>query len=694
LPDGALLHDLAAPSFCGAAEPKPKVWILLGDRTGDDNQVRALAEALGWPFEAKMMRYNGLRHIPAFRDERLLHLTEETRSGLAPPWPDLVIGLGYESLPVSRFIRRQSGGRTRLVQIGNPRSTIKDIDLVIATPQYCTPNEPNVLRIPFPIGNPARTITPTGEEKAWLASMPEPRRLIAVGGSTRQWKLDRRELERAIQHLKGERDKSGGSVVAVTSRRTPRAIAELLDQLLSGEAEACVHNFPRFAVLLSECGEFHVTADSVSMLAEAMLTGKPVGMIPIQRSTRGRIGHFIRSLGIPLKPKTDLSRFWKFLAENDLAGSVQAPAKPKVEDTTQMAADAVRRLFDQLQRPKVWALLGARTGDNNQVLALAEALGVPFERKQLTYNRWRHLGPHILGATLRSLTPASRASVSGELPDLTISTGHRSVAIVQALRARPNGRMRSIHIGYPRVSPGKFDLVIATPEYPMEDHPNLLRIPLALSRKASRSEGDERFWKAYPSPRRLLVLGGSTLYWRADSQAISKALGQLLAASDAEGGSVIVVGSPRTSEGLLLKVQAMLARGRAPAILIPVGGSPPYAQLVGRADAISVTADSVAMVSEAISTGKPVELVPVTPNSLGRLVMAVMDRVHKRIPPHDLRAFWHAIQDRGLVGGSSNREGVTVPNVIDLAASRSRSVIGWPSRARMVPPDAAGRSSC
>jgi len=42
---------------------------------------------------------------------------------------------------------------------------------------------------------------------------------------------------------------------------------------------------------------------------------------------------------------------------------------------------------------RVWAILGARQGDNNQVLALAETLGVPFEIKQLDYNRWRHLGP-------------------------------------------------------------------------------------------------------------------------------------------------------------------------------------------------------------------------------------------------------------------------------------------------------------
>jgi len=39
------------------------------------------------------------------------------------------------------------------------------------------------------------------------------------------------------------------------------------------------------------------------------------------------------------------------------------------------------------KRPKVWLLLGHRRGDNNQVLALGEALGVPFETRTMTY-KW------------------------------------------------------------------------------------------------------------------------------------------------------------------------------------------------------------------------------------------------------------------------------------------------------------------
>jgi hypothetical protein len=57
---------------------------------------------------------------------------------------------------------------------------------------------------------------------------------------------------------------------------------------------------------------------------------------------------------------------------------------------------------------RIWALLGAHPGDNDQVTALADALGLPFEIKQLEYNRFRSLGPRLLGPSLISLTRRAR----------------------------------------------------------------------------------------------------------------------------------------------------------------------------------------------------------------------------------------------------------------------------------------------
>ncbi|HEV8408783.1 MAG TPA: ELM1/GtrOC1 family putative glycosyltransferase, partial [Sphingomicrobium sp.] len=185
------------------------------------------------------------------------------------------------------------------------------------------------------------------------------------------------------------------------------------------------------------------------------------------------------------------------------------------------------------QKMRVWALLGPHRGDNNQVLALAEALGLPFEEKWLRFNQLRRLQPGLLGATLMSVAADSRAQLEGEPPDLTISTGHRSVPVVRALRKRSGGNMRAVHLGYPRISPANFDLVVPTPEYPIPDASNVFRIPFALSPHRAREieQSDCDLLAAYPRPRRLLLIGGPTLYWQLPLDEMVRATRRLIDAA-------------------------------------------------------------------------------------------------------------------------------------------------------------------
>jgi hypothetical protein len=137
----------------------------------------------------------------------------------------------------------------------------------------------------------------------------------------------------------------GGSVIAVTCRRTAEATRRLLKARLTGTTDGLVDDFPRFGVLLASCDECYVTADSVSMLSEAIVTGKPVGIIPIARSLRGRIGYWLRSCGLDLPSHANLSKFWDYLAVNNLAGTIASPRASKVSDTISTALGAVRKVI-------------------------------------------------------------------------------------------------------------------------------------------------------------------------------------------------------------------------------------------------------------------------------------------------------------------------------------------------------------
>jgi uncharacterized protein len=299
---------------------------------------------------------------------------------------------------------------------------------------------------------------------------------------------------------------------------------------------------------------------------------------------------------------------------------------------------------------RIWALLGARPGDNDQVIALAEALGMPFEIRRVEYNPLHTLGPRLLGRSLASLRPASREAILQEPPpDLTISTGHRSVPVVRALRRRSKGRTRSIHVGFPRVSPDNFDLVIATPQYPIRDHQKLLRIPYALTR-AAIGDADGEELAGLPGPRWLLIVGGPTLFWNLDNRLLLRTLEAMLEEAQASGGSVVATTSPRTPASLAGQIASMLAYSKVPTVFARPGEKPNYETLLAAADSIRVTADSVSMISDAIWTGKPLAIVPIAKSPLGKWLFAFNDRLRpgSRIYPQDLRFFWRALADIGI----------------------------------------------
>jgi mitochondrial fission protein ELM1 len=329
---------------------------------------------------------------------------------------------------------------------------------------------------------------------------------------------------------------------------------------------------------------------------------------------------------------------------------------------------------------RIWALLGPHRGDNNQILALAEALGLPFEEKLLSYNRLRRVPPALLGASFASLDEASRKLVEGEPPDLTISTGLRSVPVVRELKRRSSGKMRAVHLGFPRIHPRHFDLVVTTPEYPVPDAPNVVRIPFALTPHRVRAveQSDRELLEAYPVPRRLLLIGGPTLYWQLPANGLTAAVKQLLKIAEANGGSILAVGSPRTPVDVLTAVRQTLETSSVPFLYEPGDGPPAYPALIESADEIFVTADSVAMVADAVTTGKPVGLIPIAKSGVGRLTMAFTDRLRpgKCLYPRDLRFFWAVLRRYAFGGTLEEPRASSPPDYSTEVAARVRRLLG------------------
>lgn len=323
----------------------PRIWVLLGPRTGDNNQALALAEELGLPFETRSLAYNQLQALSVWLPGTALTLDRDSRRRLQPPWPDLVIAIGRRSVPVARWIKRQNKGRTKLVRIGHPRINPGLFDLVITTRQYPVPPGENVLLLPLAMSRFSTPPEPTAEEAQWLAGLQEPHRLLAIGGATKYWLLSADHVADAVRKLKLR----GGSLVIATSRRTDPEVTEKLRAALSPSDRLVDGPFPRFPVLLDAADEIFVTGDSVSMLSEAILTGKPVGLVPIEQDEKGRkkLGNAPQDIG-PDARRRDLRRFWNYLREEGLIGTVDQPMAANVENPVETAARAVKNLLGDL----------------------------------------------------------------------------------------------------------------------------------------------------------------------------------------------------------------------------------------------------------------------------------------------------------------------------------------------------------
>ncbi|MFL6720819.1 MAG: ELM1/GtrOC1 family putative glycosyltransferase [Sphingomonas sp.] len=328
------------------------VWVLLGPHRGDNNQLLALAESLGIPFRPIHMRYRWFAHLPAVcRSVTISQLLPEARSEIAPPWPSLVLGIGQRSAPVARYIKQASGGRTTVVRLGDPMVSPKLFDLVITTTQYAVGEAENVVRLPVTITN--EPIVPDKAEEHWLEAFARPRRLIVIGGATSLWRLRPSTIARTIRTLQQRVERDGGSVIAVTSPRTSPGLAAAAQAEL-GSLALVDDNFPRYAALLSAADEIHVTGDSVSMLSDAIASGKPVGLIPLEPDLTARFLRLLETIrGRPFRMR-DLTKFWDDLRLRGLVGTIENPRRGMFEiDPLETALCAVRAAIDERHPAKV-----------------------------------------------------------------------------------------------------------------------------------------------------------------------------------------------------------------------------------------------------------------------------------------------------------------------------------------------------
>lgn len=258
------------------------IWVLVDDRAGNRAQALGVAERLGQPFRTVEIRYALPARLPnMLLGASLAGLDTASKASLTQPWPKLVIAAGRRSAPVARWIRKQSAGQTRLVQIMDPGSGHADFDL-ICRPAHdsgssLADNVMSITAAPHRMSETALQAARTAWQEA-VKDLPAPRIALLIGGATRRRSFSD-DMARALCAAASKACAAlGGSLMVTTSRRTG-AVVDTIETSLTGAYQ--LFRWDRggdnpYAGYLALADAVIVTGESVSMCSEAVASGKPV----------------------------------------------------------------------------------------------------------------------------------------------------------------------------------------------------------------------------------------------------------------------------------------------------------------------------------------------------------------------------------------------------------------------------------
>jgi mitochondrial fission protein ELM1 len=271
-------------------------WVVTSENLiGTKNQCVALAQAAG--FTDPIIKTIGLKKPWVWFTPYLRHFSPaaltDGSSPLTAPWPDLLIVGGRKSIAAGLWVKRQSGGKTKLIVVLSPIVKDKNFDLVVV-PWHDQYFAPNALTMTGALSNVIPDKLAAGRAQfPHLADLPQPRIAVLIGGTSSTHQFTPAVAERLTIQLKGLQKQNYGLMITA-SRRTPAALSEQMQRDLQHPHtdfwDGTGDN--PFQAYLAYSDVIVVTEDSVSMACEAISTGKPVYIIKLEGgSTRFKRFH-------------------------------------------------------------------------------------------------------------------------------------------------------------------------------------------------------------------------------------------------------------------------------------------------------------------------------------------------------------------------------------------------------------------
>jgi mitochondrial fission protein ELM1 len=264
--------------------------IICNDLAGLRNQAIGLAEAAGLAADMRVLPKTGLlARLPGgFGLRRLIAAAPHV---VAQPLPGLLIACGGAG---ARIAAARRAGGVRAVAIQDPRMDLQKFDLVFAA-RHDGISGPNV----FTTRTALHRVTLArlaAEAAAWrpaFALLRRPLVAVLLGGANGRYRFGPAEARHLAGQLAGIARAGAGLAITPSRRTAPECLAILRDAVAPFDAfiwDGAGDN-PYFG-MLALADAVIVTADSVSMVSEAVATDAPVFLVRLPGKS-ARIGAFM-----------------------------------------------------------------------------------------------------------------------------------------------------------------------------------------------------------------------------------------------------------------------------------------------------------------------------------------------------------------------------------------------------------------
>ena len=263
-----------------------------------------------------------------------------------------------------------------------------------------------------------------------------------------------------------------------------------------------------------------------------------------------------------------------------------------------------------IETKNCWVVTDGSAGMENQCIGLAEAMGFsPSIKRIKTKMPWKWLPPVLWINPLSQLLKSSD-SLEAPWPDVLITCGRQAIPMSMAVKRASAGQTFTVHIQTPNTNRTNFDLVV------VPDHDKLRGENVFVSHGSLTQITDKKLsveaakfalnLENIPGPVVTVLIGGSNRCYEVTADTM-RDLCQKLKDLHAQSSCFFLVTTSRrtgTENEIILKNTLK----DLPHRLWTGGERNPYFAYLEKADHVIVTADSVNMVCEACTAGKPVQI--------------------------------------------------------------------------------------